>query len=499
MQNNQNLNKNNNFSQLRALFFPIHNYEIKKVIPMALIFFFILFNYTCLRNIKDALIVTSAGAEILSFLKLFCVTPSAIIFMILYLKASDIFSNEKLFYITLTPFIVFFGLFGYVLYPLKHILHPSIETIKYLQYTYPSLKWFFLIYANWTYAIFYVLAEIWGSAILSLSFWQFANQICKTSEAKRFYSFFSFIGQLSMLAAGGLGSYFSNISKYNNSNLDPWAISLYWLMGLVVGSGILTMLIYKWIYQHILTDKNFYDKPYLPGVSKKKRKTSLLEGVKTILTSPYLGLIAILVIAYGTSVNFIEALWKSQLKLKFITPNEYNLFMNKFTFYTGVTTMIMLLVGSNILRLFQWITAAIITPLVMLFGGGLFFSFIIFKGKLNNIISIIGTNPIYLSILIGGAVIVIAKATKYALFDLTKEMAYIPLDENLKVKGKAAVDVVGGRLGKSLGAGYQAFLLSIMTGSTYSDLSIIIGISFIVICLIWIFAVKLLSKRMNKN
>ena len=46
------------FSKLRRIFFPIHSYELKKAIPMGMIFFFILFNYTCLRNIKDSLIVT---------------------------------------------------------------------------------------------------------------------------------------------------------------------------------------------------------------------------------------------------------------------------------------------------------------------------------------------------------------------------------------------------------------------------------------------------------
>jgi len=496
---NTNVNTNEKFSKLRTILFPIHMFEMKKVVPMALIFFFILFNYTCLRNIKDALIVTSTGAEALSFLKLFCVTPSAIIFMILYMKASDIFSNEKLFYITIAPFIIFFGMFGFVLYPFKHILHPSLSTIQKLQLNYPNLKWFLAIYANWTYAIFYVLSEIWGSAILSLSFWQFANQICKTSEAKRFYSFFSFIGQISMLATGILGQYFSNISSKLPAGVDPWGVSLKWLMGMVVFGGLSTMLIYRWMYVNILTNKLFYDKPFLPGVEKKKKnkKPSLIDGVKTIINSPYLGLIALIVISYGTSVNFIEALWKSQLKLKFQTPNDYNIFMNQFTFYTGLSTMLMLFIGGNILRLFKWVTAAIITPLVMLIGGTLFFSFVVFGNYINNIIVKIGTNPMSASVMIGGLVIIAAKATKYALFDLTKEMAYIPLDEELKVKGKAAVDVVGGRLGKSAGAGYQAFLLFIISGSTYKDLSPIIGISFLLVCIVWILSVKKLGKSID--
>jgi AAA family ATP:ADP antiporter len=65
------------FSKLRRIFFPLHAYELKETLPMSLIFFCILFNYTCLRTIKDSLIITGAGsdAEVIPFLKGFCVLP----------------------------------------------------------------------------------------------------------------------------------------------------------------------------------------------------------------------------------------------------------------------------------------------------------------------------------------------------------------------------------------------------------------------------------------
>ena len=72
------------FTGLRAALWPIHTHELKKFLPLAFIMFCILFNYTLLRDTKDTIVVNSAGAGAISFLKLYCVTPAAILFVIFY-------------------------------------------------------------------------------------------------------------------------------------------------------------------------------------------------------------------------------------------------------------------------------------------------------------------------------------------------------------------------------------------------------------------------------
>jgi AAA family ATP:ADP antiporter len=40
-------------------------------------------------------------------------------------QLSNVLSTEQLFYTCIIPFIIFFGSFAFVLYPLRDVLHPT--------------------------------------------------------------------------------------------------------------------------------------------------------------------------------------------------------------------------------------------------------------------------------------------------------------------------------------------------------------------------------------
>src|SRR5208282_2390720 len=111
---------------------------------------------------------------------------------------------------------------------------------------------------------------------------------------------------------------------------------------------------------------------------KKKEKPSLMESVKIIFRSPELGYIAILIMAYGVTINLIEVQWKNQLGLYFAGNKAgYNAFMGNFSTLSGVFIIVFgWLIGSNVLRRVSWFSAAIVTPLVITLGGVIFFAFI---------------------------------------------------------------------------------------------------------------------------
>ena len=448
--------------------------------------------------------VTNAGAEAIAFIKLLCVPPFAIFFMLVYTKLSDRLKNEHLFYATLGFFVSFFILFTCVLYPFRSYIHPSEETVAFLQTTFPAFFWVFSIWGVWSYALFFVFAELWSSFILTLLFWQFVNQITELKEAKRVYAFLALLGQGAVTLSGYFGTWASDIRNKVADCTDPWQVSLYWIIGMVTVSSLFSMYLYHWIYKNVLTDPLFYNKPELPGVKRKaKQRSSVLQSLKMVCRSPYLGLIALLVICYGITDNMIENFWKHELGLRYTNINEYNTFMNRYTMAYGFLSMVILVFAGNVFRKFNWGVGAILTPLVMSIGGTALFIAILSKNLfLEGMGTLLSFQTMIVSV--GFIVLVLDKSFKMSFFDISKEMAFIPLSDELKVKGKAIVDVLGYRFGKSAGSGIQVVLLTIVSvfsgiQATYADIAIYAFVLFLICSLLWLISVLRLSKRIRSD
>ena len=101
----------------------------------------------------------------------------------------------------------------------------------------------------------------------------------------------------------------------------------------------------------------------------------------------------------------------------------------------------------------------------------------------------------------------LVRSIKYSLFDSTKSMAYIPLDEASRTKGQAATEMIGGRIGKAGSSMVQQIMVSYpqvlvtATGSYGGVLAYtphIVGIFFVAV-IMWIFAVLKLSNQYEEK
>ncbi len=489
------------FSGLRAALFPIQNIEFKKFLPLAFIMLCVLFNYTILRDTKDSLIATAPGAgpEAIPYLKAIFVMLGAMSFVVLYTKLTNMFSSEKLFYGIVSFFLGFFALFSFVLYPNIDVLHPNIDYVNALQLEFPRVKFLLSVWAVWTYSLFYVMSEMWGSVMISLLFWQFANEIVRSSEAKRFYPLFVLIGNVALMLSGTAVVMFSDIRQSVPAGVDAWGVALQYLGITVIIAGLFAMYIYRWMHKNVLTDPVYYDAASPKTTKKSKSKMGVADSFKYLFSSPYIGLIALLVLSYGMSINLIEVIWKKQLSIQFAgDPNGYNAFMGNFSRATGAATILIIFMTKGVVNKFGWFTGAVITPLILALTGGMFFSLVLFSEQLNPIVMGLGFTATYMAVLVGAVQNILTKGTKYALFDPTKEMAYIPLDQDLKTKGKAAVDVIGGRLGKAAG-GYT--VMAIFTIFAVQDIMVVtpyLAVIIAAIVVFWVFGVGALSVRYNR-
>lgn len=488
------------FSRWRTYLWPVHSYELKKLIPMLLIFFFISFDYNVLRTLKDSLLITakSSGAEVIPFVKVWAMFPGAVLMTLLYTWLSNRFSVEKVFYIIFAIFLSYFFIFTFILYPLRDFIHPN-ATADALEKILPlGAKGFVAMIRYWSYTIFYVLSELWGNIIFFVLFWGFANQVTKLNEAKRFYGLFGVGANVSGIFAGQASVFCCNYSLQGGAfpiGVDSWHQSLVMIVSLVLLGGIAALALFRWMNKYVLTDKRFYDPASIKTQEEVKGKLSLKQSFSVLLKSRYLFCIALIAICYNLVINLTEVIWKHQVKELYPDPNDYTLYMNHIVSIIGlIATLSSLFISGNAIRKGGWTFTALITPAILLITSIGFFSFFFLKKSAPDIVvSLLGMTPLMMVVFFGSAQNILSRAAKYSVFDSTKEMAFIPLDSETKTVGKAAIDGVCSRLGKSSGSVVHQSLLLIF--STFTATAPYVAAVLLAVICIWVVAIRILGKQ----
>lgn len=465
--------------------FPVYRYEFKKLLPMFLMLFLLSFNQSTLWNMKDSIIVTASGAEVIPFLKVWAILPSAVLITMLFVYLSNRFSQEKVFYILISAFLSFYLLFAFVLYPYRDFLHP-INSAAYLEAVLPAgFKGMISMYRYWTFTAFYVACELWSTMAISVLFWRFANDITQMSEVRRFYSILSFGYNVGIMVAGLIAiiisqKTFNSLIPFGN---DAWEQTMTLLVLIVVANGVLTMGAFRWMHCNGVEER--FD------VSKAKEaqaKLSFLDSVKHVVRSKYLCCIAVLVLAYSFAINLTEVVWKDQLRHLYGTASEYNSYINGMQVWQGFLAILLSLGMAEMIKRFGWKSAAMVTPLVMTILTVLFFGSMFFDST--NLL--FGLSPLMISVFFGATHNCVSKACKYSIFDATKEMAFIPMDHESKLKGKTAIDGVGYRFGKSGGSViHQCLLFTLVTVSSSAPY---VGMILLIVLALWVISVNHLGK-----
>jgi ATP/ADP translocase len=99
---------------------------------------------------------------------------------------TDNMELKNVFYALVIPFLIFFGSFALFIYPNRVMMHPHALCDAAAAMLPANFGAPLAIIRNWSFAVFYVMAEMWGSVVASLLFWGFANEVTTVEEAKKY-------------------------------------------------------------------------------------------------------------------------------------------------------------------------------------------------------------------------------------------------------------------------------------------------------------------------
>ena len=152
------------------------------------------------------------------------------------------------------------------------------------------------------------------------------------------------------------------------------------------------------------------------------------------------------------------------------------------------------------IRFYGWTTTALLTPILWLLTSVGFLGCLLGMQHglfADYMLGLLGVPLGTLALFCGSAQICLGRAAKYTVFDESKEIAFIPLSQVEQRRGKAVVDGIASRLGKSGGSFMiQALLISYGTlALTIPAISVI----FVLMIALWIVAVLRLGRIASKH
>ena len=489
------------FSGLRSYFWPVHMHELTKIIPMIIMLAFVALDYTILRNLKDSLVVTArgSGAEVIPFIKVWGILPAAIVAAMLFSFLLNRFSRSTVIHIIILSFTAFFLLFTCFVYPHREFLHPHASA-DFLESVLPiGCKGLIAMYRNWTLTCFYIVSELWGTIVLQVLVWGFANEITKIAEAPRFYSVMVIASNFATICAGQIAVALSS-DQFDSSlgfGSSAWDQTMTKILLFVVVLAIGALFAFRWMDKHVLSrQENFPSGPERTPEKESSKKLSFRESLSCLARSKHLLGIATIVISYNLVINLVEVIWKDRLRLMYPSPSDYNIYVSNLVSAVGVISTIVSVLMAGIMGRLGWTKIALMTPCVLFVTSAAFFVCLFGGDAIAPFLStFFGTTPLALAVLLGSAQNCFSKAAKYSVFDATKEMAFIPLDREEKIQGKSAIDGLGSRMAKAGSSViHQGFLL--FFGTLTNSAPYVATIVAVVIA-IWIWATRVLGRELR--
>jgi len=392
--------------------------ELKKFLYLAAGAFCLLGSFSSLKPLKESLFINMVGADYYPLVKNISVVLMFLVVM-LYSKIVDYVSKQNLIYV----FLVFYISLGAVLVAL--LAHPTLGVANTEARVDRWVAWFF-----------YLFVESYITMMISL-FWSFVNDVTSASSAKKGYGMIMFGSQSGAVVFAAVGwALVSNASTY--ATRVPLLLALSMVLFALLG-------FFVWRLTCVVPAAALRTQ----DADKREESVGIWEGLKTVVTRPYVVSIFLLVSfqeVITSLMHFQQAAIAEAVFSKALLTNYY-FTMN---FALQVLSCSFALFGTSYLHRTIGTRASLISfPLLLLCAGILYLFF----------------PNLYVVTLF----LVLLKGLHYAFNQPVRETLYIPTSKDIKYKAKAWIDVVGLRGAKAVG-----FELATMLGHASATIGIVV-------------------------
>lgn len=428
--------------------------ELKKFGFLASIFGLIIGTYWTLRPMKDGIFNAIVGLEswqpTAKILSMFVVFP----LVIMYSKLIDTFPRHKVFYVLISIYAALALTFAFFL------MNPEYGLANTVKSPTRMLGWFWYIYV-----------ESFGSLIVAL-FWAFTTDTTLPDSARRGFPFIALFGQLGNM----VGPFFLNAKRLGLSTSAPIVA--------ICGGLMLLMAVLFWLMVHSVPAEQFAG--YESEKEEKKEASEepgFLEGLKLLLTQPYLFGIFLIVTIYEVIITILDFHFKSTAASVYLDEASLSSYMSEYAYLTGFVSMMCVLLGINNIQRRLGIRASLVLLPLLVTGAVLMVKF----------------NPTWLAAAFW--IMVLAKAINYALNQPTLKQLYIPTTKETKYKSQAWIEMFGSRLSKGGGSAINTFRGSLSAQyGTLEGVAYFLSISTMVsggLITIWLVAALYIAKTYN--
>ena len=433
--------------------------ELKRFGILSATYFILIGAYWLIRVMKDPVFSTLVGYQYQPFAKMISLV-SIICVLLFYNKLVDLLKRDILFYYIATFFgFGFIGL-GYL------VANPSILTAQsgsILGNLFSFIPGKFL---GW---FAYCFIEAYGSIMPAL-FLSIVASTMSTELAKKGYGMLFTFSQLGLIL--GTWTVATNVKALGSGALLA-----------IGGTSICIMpFLLRWYIKHspiTLAEK-------IEKAEHKHEKTGMLEGLKILLSRPYVAGLLVVTTMYeiiGTIVEFQMGLCAIKIYPVDIDGGAGFAWLKAMNGMTiGFLSLIFALLGTSFLmRRFGLKFCIISYPTIIGITVASIFAFYIAGASL------------YFLMWAFFVAMVIFKGLSYTLNNPSKEVMYIPTSKDVKFKAKSWIDGFGCRTAKGAGATVTGSL-----GGNFSSLLIFGTFVSLGLVAFWIFVAAFVGNKFNQ-